>query len=281
MKKRIWAVIMLASLGMLSGCGIHHQKVVSSHIQTATINKRQTMAYLMAGKIEAAEKADISSKITAKVEVIYVSVGSAVKRGAPLIKLDTRDLEAQVAQSRAALDSARSNAQNAKSTYDRNQQLFADGLISKSDFEQYQTTWTMAEASFQSAQSTLELTQTLFDNGIIRSPMSGVVSNENIKAGEMAIVPSTTGEVPLLTIVNPESIVVNAYIPATLLSRVRLGQQVVMKIAEIPEQKFAGEIAVIDSVIDSKNKDILVKVKFKDQNPLFKPGMFVEIGLTK
>ena len=41
------------------------------------------------------------------------------------------------------------------------------------------------------------------------------------------------------------------------------------------------QISVIDSAIDSKNKNILVKVKFKDKDPLLKPGMFAEIGIRE
>ena len=232
----------------------------------------------MAGKIEATEKADIRSKITAKVEAIYVNAGT--KKGEPLIRLNSGDLEDQAAQARAVLDNAIIIEKNAKNTYDRNQPLFTAGLISKSDFEQYETTWAAACASSQAAQANLEFAQAQLAQGNIYSPISGVISSINIKGGEMAITPSVTGETPLLTVVNPETITVDAYLPPTLLERIKLGQQVIIKVAEIPSQLFQGIIILIAPVIDSQSKTILVKVKFKEMSPLLKPGMFAEIGLS-
>ena len=86
---------------------------------------------------------------------------------------------------------------------------------------------------------------------------------------------------PLLTIINLDTIIVNAYIPSTYINRVSVNQQVVIKVSEIPDKEFEGEISVIDSAVDSKNKSILVKVNFKDKDPLLKPGMFAEIGIRE
>jgi HlyD family secretion protein len=279
MRERVLLIIMLAFFGMfvLSGCGADKKgaakNTVVRMVQTAAA-KSQRVVYLMAGKIDAAEKADITSKITAKVAAISVDVGSIVKKGDSIINLDSRDLEAQVAQAQAALDSAGTNYQNAKNTYERNQRLFNAGLISKSQFEQYQTAFAVSEASSQSAQASLEFTKTQLGNGTIFSPISGVISARNINPGELA----TTGA-SLVTVINPDTIIVNAYLPAGLISKIKVGQKVVIKVSEIPDRKFNGEISVIDPVIDSKSKNTLVKVKFNDWDSILKPGMFAEIGL--
>ena len=273
-------MVSLASLGLflLSGCGAAKQDLVKSTaagVAKAVTVKNRAIVYLMAGKIDAIEKAEVTSKINARVTAINVDVGSAVKKDDPLISLDARDLQAQTGQAQAAFNSAGASYQNAKSSYERNRQLFSAGLISKSQFEGYQTALAVAEASVKSARENLELARTQLSNGTILSPISGVVSVKNINPGELA-----TSGTPLITVVNPNTLIVNVYLPAGLIGTIKAGQRVAIKVSEVPGRRFHGQISLIGSVVDSKDKNILVKVKFSEGDPRLKPGMFAEIGLT-
>ncbi|MEL7568247.1 MAG: efflux RND transporter periplasmic adaptor subunit, partial [Dehalobacterium sp.] len=257
-----------------------------------------------------------------------VDIGSVVKKGDPIIKLDAKDLEAQVvqaqagvntaqanlakiqkgarheqiSQAQAALASARITYENAQNSYERNMQLFNEGALSQSQLEQSQTAYAAAEAAYQSAQealdilnkgetpesirvmqtqleqaeAALELTRTQLNNAVVVSPISGIVIAKNINPGEMA-----APGISLITVVNLDSLIINAYLPEVHLSKIKDGQEVVVRVAEVPDREFRGEITLIGSVIDPKNKNILVRVKFKDKDydPSIKPGMFAEIAL--
>jgi HlyD family secretion protein len=288
----------------------------------------QNSIYIMVGKVEAGEKADITSKIPAKVSEISVDVGSSVKQGDPIIKLDTKDLEAQVGQANAALatakanlanaqsgsrpeqiaqaqanvESTRKNYENAKSAFDRTNQLYSEGGMSKQQLETAEGQLKTNEAAFNSAkdsldmlskgntqetlavyesqvkqaQAALELANTGLSNGSILSPISGTISAKNINVGELA-----AAGIPLVSVVNSGSLYVNAYLPASLNGKVKAGQDVVVKISEIPDKEFQGVISIIDPVIDAKSKNILVKVKFKEPDSNIIPGMFAEVGIKK
>jgi HlyD family secretion protein len=257
---------------VLRSCS-NNKDVKTSAIPAADIHNTHTV-YLMAGKIEANQKADITSKITAKVAAINVDVGSFVQKGEVIIQLDSNDLQAQVTQAQAALDSAGSNYQNAKSTYERNQRLFNGGLIAKSQFEQYQTAFESAEASVKSAQAAVKLARDQLDKGAIRSPISGVISVKNINNGELAV-----AEALLATVINSAPVIIDAYAPAALISKIKVGQKVLIKISEISDREFDGQISVIAPVVDPASKNILVKVKLSMQDSSLRPGMFAEIGL--
>lgn len=319
----VFFLILLATF-ILTGCKADKTTAPTPAPTTDSLSKNKI--YFMAGKIEADDKAEITSKITAKVAEINVDLGSVVKKGDPIIKLDAEDLEAQVAQAQAgvntaqanlakiqrgarpeqisqaqaAFDSARISYENAKNTYERNKQLFNAEAISQSQLEQSQTACAAAEASYKSAQealdmlkngetpetisisqsqleqaqAALQLTRSQLNNATIVSPLSGIVSARNINPGELA----TTG-VPLVTVVNHDSLSINAYLSAALLSKIEVGQEVAIKVAEVPGAVCKGEISVIGSVIDDKNKSILINVKLKDHDSSIKPGMFAEIGL--
>ncbi|MBV7276988.1 efflux RND transporter periplasmic adaptor subunit [Clostridium sp. PL3] len=326
MKRRISSILMASVLGvsLLSGCSAGSAPNVST-LQTKLI-KSDSNEYMMAGKIEANENIDITSKITAKVEAINVEVGSNVKEGDVIIKLDSKDLNAQVAEAQAGVETANANLakiqngarpeeitkaqaaassakatyDNAKENYDRNVQLFNKGAISQSQLEQYKTELANAEGSYKSyeadlemlingetqetikvaqsqveqAQAALNLAKVQLNNGIIVSPISGVVSSKNVSSGELAEAGSS-----LVTIVNSDALYINAYLPESLMNRVKIGQEVAIKVSNVSNKVFNGKILVINPVIDSENKNELVKIKFETQDPLLKPGMFAEIAL--
>lgn len=175
--KRLIGILLVMSV-LLTGCNSTKQDVEAD--TTVQVSKP---VFMMAGIIDANEKAQITTKISAKVAAISVEVGTAVKKGDVLILLDTKDIEAQVAQAEAgvntaqanllkmeagarpeqiaqaqsAFDSAKINYTNAKNNFDRNQQLLAAGAISQVQFETSQTQLAAAQAQFNSAQNQLNM----------------------------------------------------------------------------------------------------------------------------
>lgn len=321
--KRV-VLIMLAMAVVLTGCGTAGQQAGKA----STSVQKNKPVFVMAGIIDANDKAQITTKIPAKVAGISVDIGSAVKQGDTLITLDTKDIEAQVAQAQAAvaaaqanlakvqagarpeqiaqaqaqLDAAKTAYTNTKTNYDRNQQLFAAGAISQAQLDAAQTQLSAAQAQYNSAQDQLDLlnkgetpetinalqaqvkqAQAALDyakvqltNGTIISPISGTISAKNINVGELA-----SSGAALLTVVNDDSLFINASLPAGLVGSVKAGQEVVIKVSEIPDKDFAGEIAMVHPVIDSRNTSVLVKIQIKNPDPVLRPGMLAEIGIQK
>ena len=177
MKKIVLSI--LAAIIVLTGCGTTDQtdKKVSTEAQASN------PVFIMAGIIDAKEKAQITGKISAKVAEVQVDVGSVVQKGDTIITLDTKDIVAQAAQAQAAidiaqanlakmlagarpeqiaqaqsaLDSAKTNYLNTKSNYDRYQQLFTSGGISQAQLETFQTQLAAAQAQYNSAQNQLDM----------------------------------------------------------------------------------------------------------------------------
>ncbi|OOM78419.1 efflux RND transporter periplasmic adaptor subunit [Clostridium sp. BL-8] len=221
---------------------------------------------------------------------------------ATLNKMKSGSRPEQIEQAQAAVESAKANYENAKANDDRNKDVYNAGGLSKSQLDQSETALTAAESVYKSAQAALDMlnkgetaesiavseaqvksaqaalntAQVQLQNGTIISPVSGVVTAKNINSGELATVGA-----PLISIVNLDTISINAYVPSTFVNKISVNQAVIIKISEIQDKEFEGEISVIDSAVDSKNKNVLVKVKFNEKDPLIKPGMFAEIGIKE
>ncbi|HWP96248.1 MAG TPA: efflux RND transporter periplasmic adaptor subunit [Syntrophomonadaceae bacterium] len=288
MKKNILLLVILVLSGMCFVGGCSNYKSTDPNSILTNGYAKTGPVYFMAGKIQAVSKADISSLITARVVGVNVDVGTTVKQGDPLIKLDSKELAAQLAQASAGLSQAQAAADGAQTSYtitkntnDRNQALYNAGAISKAQLEQSQAELDAAQTALRSSQAqlnqtqaSLELASTQLENGMILSPISGVVSARNINTGELAL----AGTV-LLTVVNSTSLKVDAYLPSTLSGNINVGQEVSIKVSELPNQEFRGRISLINMIVEPNTNNILVEVLFLQENPLLKPGMFAEIGL--
>lgn len=285
-------------------------------------------AYMMAGKVEAVEKADVALKMSGRVLEMPVDIGSTVKKGDVLLKLDVKEMQAQLMQAQAGIktaeasyakikagartelrtqakgfvDSASKAYDNAKINYNNAQSLFKAGYTSKQDLLNQEALLKNAEAQYTSAKSQYEVLQngetgeTLevasaqvaqakagyevikaqLDNSVLLSPVSGRVSAKNINVGELGV-----SGMNVLTIVNSDSVYITAYLPARLAEDVKAGQNVDIRVSEVEGQLYHGTISVVDPVIDSKNKNVLVKVQIKDVDEKVRVGMFAEIALSK
>lgn len=164
-----------------------------------------------AGIVEAnTENIAIGTLIAGVVSEVYVTVGSDVKAGEPLFKIDDRDLHAQLAIRQAALRVARANVKVEKAQLNdlRNQLTRAKILshkqvISVDEFDRRRYAAETAEARLvharaevASAQARVKETEIDLDRSIVRAPCDGSVLQSKIRPGEFA--PAGITQTPLM-----------------------------------------------------------------------------------
>ncbi|MFT8347495.1 HlyD family secretion protein [Clostridium saccharoperbutylacetonicum] len=324
--KKIMLLCLVTAM-MLSGCGsVSNGNGNVQAVETET--KQAKNKYIMAGKIDSNDEVNIASKISARVSEVLVDIGSKVNQGDAVIKLDTKDLQAQVDQAQAAVNTANANLANAMNStrpeqiaqaqasldsatesyevanknYERtktlvdsgantqqqleaaHQQLVAAEAQKKSADEQLnmlkkgatETSIDVYKAQVEQAEAALKTAQTALSNGVIASPISGVVNAKSINVGEMA-----SPGVTLASISNADALYVNAYAPLDIVGKLKEGQDVVVKVAEVEDTEFEGKITVINTKINSQSRNVLVKVALTDAKSELKPGMLAEVGLKE
>lgn len=321
-------LLCLAAVIFLSGCSSSTASIKNNVQTTKSAQQSNNSEFIMGGKVASNEEANITSKIAGKISEVLVDVGSNVKQGDAIIKLDTQDLQTQVDQAQAALNTAQANLNNlmnssrpeqiasaqasvdsatesdnvAKKNYDRTKALVDAGAAAQSQLDAAQQQLTAADAQLKSAQEQLNMlnngptksnvevyqaqiaqaeaglntAQTALSNATITSPIDGVITAKNINVGELA-----SPGVALASVVNSSALCINAYAPSEIVANLKEGQDVVIRVSELPDKKFTGKVAVIDSTLNSGSTNILVKVSIDNPDPSIKPGMFAEIGLNK
>ncbi len=188
------------------------------------------------GIVEAnTENIAIGTLVPGVVSGIYISVGSKVKTGDPLFKLDDRDLMAQLAVRQAALRVANTSVKVAKASLSdlKNQLALAESLTDKRaisveelDPRRYavqiaKAKLAQAKADVVSAMAQTRETETNLDRIVVRAPFDGEVLQLKIHPGEFA--PAGIIQTPLILLGNVEPLNVRVDVDENDAWRVRTG----------------------------------------------------------
>ena len=119
-----------------------------------------------------------------------------------------------------------------------------------------------------------QLNTTINDRGLVTvlAPIKGSVANLNITLGESIEDRGTK----LMSVVDNQEVLATANIQEQNLARVKVGQQVRVKVAGIPNQTFVSRIAQIDPIVGD-TRVVAVRAKLNNASGALKPGMFAEL----
>ncbi|MFN5656190.1 MAG: efflux RND transporter periplasmic adaptor subunit, partial [Verrucomicrobiota bacterium] len=158
-----------------------------------------------AGLVEAvAENTLLGSPTSGTVAKVHVKVWDPVKAGDPILTLDDRDLRAQRAVQKVAIEAAAATAERAADAARRWTGLKDSGAVAAGDLVSYQMAAKEASARLALAQAQLEQTDVLLDRLVLRSPIAATVLQVGVRAGEFvtagAKAPVVLGDISRLQI---------------------------------------------------------------------------------
>ncbi|MEA5521770.1 efflux RND transporter periplasmic adaptor subunit [Limnoraphis robusta] len=146
-----------------------------------------------------------------------------------------------------------------------------------------------AAAELEAAKSNLNLSKTTYETRlqqlgtggntegkvIITAPISGVVSHREITLGQSV----DDAGLPLMKIQDNSQVWATANLYEKDIAQVRLGQNVRLKVASLPDQVFQGRVAQISPFVEGETRVISVRAELENKDNLLKPGMFAELEL--
>jgi RND family efflux transporter MFP subunit len=229
---------------------------------------RQVMQ--LTGTLRAVDQVTVKAKVAAEVRAVMVREGESVKAGQVLVKLDTSEYEARVAQARGNLNNARAQMEIAAKARDNNLALVEKGFISKNAFDNSASQYAAAKASVDAAQGALDIVLKSLNDTVSRAPISGLVSVRHVQPGEKVAIDSR-----LLEIVNLQQLELEAAVPSSEISKAAIGQKVELRIEGL-SQRFDGKVVRINPATQAGSRSISVYVQVANPQNLLRVGMFAD-----
>ena len=242
--------------------------LASEVVTTEPTELRQVMQ--LTGTLRAVDQVTVKAKVAAEVREVMVREGESVKAGQVLVKLDTSEYEARVAQARGNLNNARAQMEIATKSRDNNLALVEKGFISKNAFDNSASQYAAAKASVDSAQGALDIVLKSLNDTVSRAAISGLVSVRHVQPGEKVAMDSR-----LLEIVNLQQLELEAAVPSSEISKVAIGQKVELRIEGL-SQRFDGKVVRINPATQAGSRSVPVYVQVANPQNLLRVGMFVD-----
>jgi len=200
----------------------------------------------------------LSSELGGLVRGIAFDSGSAVRRGALLVKLDVSAEEAQLA-------SATADAALAKANLERARSLARGGANSQADLDG-------AEAREKQAVAAVANLKAVIGKKTILAPFDGRISIRQVELGQV-LSPGT----PIASLVALNPIHADFWLPQQALAELRVRERVRLRTDAFPGSIWNGEITTINPEVDSSTRNVRVRATFANDDGRLRPGMFANV----
>ena len=225
----------------------------------------------ISGSLEPERSATISAQVGGSIVQVLAERGQSVGRGALLARLNDNAIRDAFLSARSAVTTAEQAAALARRDAERAQRLAEAGGISERDLETAKLAATNAAGLLADARARLALAQEQVRDTEVRSPMSGIVSERPVNAGDV-VQPGT----PLFTVVDPSSMRLQASVPATQFSMLRVGSKVEFTVRGYPNRVFTGKIDRINPTADPATGMVALWATLPNTGGTLVGGLFAE-----
>ena len=233
----------------------------------------------LSGALRAVNQATVKAKLAGEVREVLVREGEAVQLGQVLVKMDTTDYEARLAQARGSLAAAQAQLDIAKQARDNNKTLLDKAFISKNAYDNSSNQYAIAAANVDTAKGALEVAQKALADTVIRAPIAGLISSRTIQPGE-----KVSADNRLLDVVDLRMLEMEAPVPTQDIAKIKLGQSVQLKIEGVTGTVI-GNVSRINPATTAGSRSIMAYIQVPNvsgaqSNGQLRAGMFGEAQLV-
>ena len=220
------------------------------------------------------QQAHVSPSFSGHVENVYVELGQKVQKGQPLAALLVPDLVDQ----QANLKIEQSNLELAKQDFNREQQLWSQGISAKQDYQRAYHSYKRAQIQVQAAQSRLSAFGAMnASNGryILKAPISGVISKKDLVIGE-----NVQSASQLFTIDQLDQLWLEFIVPNAEIVGLSPNQKIEFKSLQT-DKIYKAVIQTLNIEADAQTGRLQVRAKVQSSTAELRPNLMVNVLLQQ
>jgi RND family efflux transporter MFP subunit len=278
------------------------------------VEERLPVTVAVTGTLAADEEIVVGFKVAGRIAELTVDLGSRIRRGQLLARLDPTDFRHRVAQAEAALRQARARLglapdgaddgvnpeqtaivrearavlDEARLTRDRSERLWTDELIARSELDRAVAALQVAEGRYQAAmeevrnrqallaerRSDLALARQQLADTEIHSPIDGAVRERRASVGEYL-----AAGAPVASVVRVHPLRLRVPVPERQAPGIRVGQPVRVQVEGDPVE-HAGRVVRTSPVIVEQTRTLTVEAEVVNPEGRLRPGAFAKAEIV-
>ncbi|WP_019216483.1 efflux RND transporter periplasmic adaptor subunit [Legionella tunisiensis] len=236
-----------------------------------------TEKIILPGKVEAWHEAVIYARTNGYIKDWYVDIGSKVKEGDLLAIIEAPEVNAQLHQAEADLNTAIANKDLADITAKRWLHLLKSDSVSKQETDEKVSNLKATTAIVNSAQANRDRLRDLVSYERVIAPFDGTISLRTIDIGSLINAGSGTNVFPLFHIVQSNPIRVYVQIPQTYVNNVKPNMEVSLYFTEHPGKKFPAKLYKTADAINVNSLTLLAQFWADNPKDELLPGGYTEV----
>ncbi len=296
-----WLIVILLVAAAVTTVVIWKRMENSNSMQYKTqevVRGNLTVIVTATGTLQPTNKVDVGSELSGIIKSVEVDYNDKVKVGQVLSKLDTSKLEAQVTQSKAALESSRAKVLQAQATvsetrsklaqFQRVRELSNNKVPSQSEldaaeaaFERAKADEASTKAAVSQAQAILDANETDLSKTVIRSPINGIVLTRSVEPGQTV---AASFQAPVLFTLAEDltQMELHVNVDEADIGKVQEGQKATFSVAAHPNRTFEARItqARYGSTTTSGVVTYETVLKVNNSDLSLRPGMTATADIT-
>ena len=284
--------VLVGALGLALYSGISARSAADARVKRATdeadvavVNVvsptpgAPTQEILLPGTTQAFTDAPIFARTNGYVKRWYFDIGAHVKQGQLLAEIETPEVDQQLEQARADLETAQANLRQAQITADRWRALLETDSVSKQETDQAVSALSASKATVDSNAANVRRLEQLQGFEKIYAPFEGVITARNVDIGVLINAGSNTSGRELFHMTAIHTLRVFVAVPEVYSRAARPGSTATLTLDEFPGRLFKGALVRNANAIDLASRTLLVEVDVDNPGGELLPGAYVFVHL--
>jgi RND family efflux transporter MFP subunit len=234
---------------------------------------------VLPGTLEAYVESPIYARTNGYLRNWYHDIGSRVSKGELLADIDTPEVDQQLSQSRADLNTAEANANLSRITSMRYQDLIKTDGVSKQEVDNAVGDYEAKAATVKSSEANVRRLEELESFKHVYAPFSGVITRRNIDIGTLINAGNGGAQQELFTLAQTDPIRVYVNVPEMYSPSVRAGLGAYLELTQYPGQNFQGKVVRTAEAIDPNTRTLLTEVDVPNRDGRLFPGGYAQVHL--
>jgi HlyD family secretion protein len=235
------------------------------------------------GSVTPRKEVNMKSQVSGIIEKLYIIAGQEVKQGDVIARIKIIPNMLNMANAETRVNTAQLNYDNTKLEYDRNKQLFDQGVIPKAEFQAYDLKLKAANEELVASQNQLQIIKEgvsrssgAVSNTMVKSTITGMVLDVPVKEGSQVIESNTFNDgTTIAAVANMGEMIFEGKLDESEVGKVHEGMDIVLTIGAIDKGSFNAKLEYIapKGVTENGAIQFLIRASIsKDNNSFLRAG---------
>ncbi|HKD73597.1 MAG TPA: efflux RND transporter periplasmic adaptor subunit [Candidatus Acidoferrum sp.] len=234
---------------------------------------------VLPGTLQAFVESPVFARTNGYLKKWYHDIGSRVNKGELLADIDTPEVDQQLSQARADLNTAEANANLSQITASRYSELLKTDGVSKQEVDNAIGDLEAKRATVESFQANVRRLEELESFKRIYAPFSGVITRRNVDIGTLVNAGNGGASQLLFILAQTDPIRVYINVPEMYAASIHAGLGAYLVLTQYPGRKFEGNVVRNAEAIDLSTRTLLTEVDVPNRPGELLPGGFAQVHL--